>query len=391
MSPKRRLLGMLLTVVLCLGLFAPIPASAADLYFTSINDNLQPLTADTMPVWSGGTLYVPYSVFDANSTGVKLGLECSYERTSNTVTLYNLRKMLVFDLNTGVSRNELTGETYSAKAIMRNGRPYLPLYLVCDFFGLTYSYNSISQGYLVRIKSSAVVLSDEMFIDAAGDFINRRLREYYQSLNPSTDTGSSGGSTGGSGTTITPTPEDPDEEEDSTSVRTYLAFRCEDEAGTTAVLDALDSGTYALFLLTPQVMEENPSLVRRILGSGHSIGILAEGDSLSKTQDLLDRGNAILEQQLHQRTTIACVPDSQRSALEAEGWVCWDETLSLTPSDTVGANTFASNTLRRLKGRTYRTYLTMPANENTVRVLSSLLRQLESNDFVVSVPTETHL
>ena len=55
------------------------------------------------------------------------------------------------------------------------------------------------------------------------------------------------------------------------------------------------------------------------------------------------------------------------------------------------ANTFASNTLRRLKGRTYRTYLTMPANENTVRVLSSLLRQLESNDFVVSVPTETHL
>ena len=174
-------------------------------------------------------------------------------------------------------------------------------------------------------------------------------------------------------------------------MRTYLAFRCEDEAGTTAVLDALDSGTYALFLLTPQVMEENPSLVRRILGSGHSIGILAEGDSLSKTQDLLDRGNAILEQQLHQRTTIACVPDSQRSALEAEGWVCWDETLSLTPSDTVGANTFASNTLRRLKGRTYRTYLTMPANENSVRVLSSLLRQLESNDFVVSVPTETHL
>ena len=39
MSPKRRLLGMLLTVVLCLGLFAPIPASAADLYFTSINVN----------------------------------------------------------------------------------------------------------------------------------------------------------------------------------------------------------------------------------------------------------------------------------------------------------------------------------------------------------------
>ena len=389
MSLKRRFLGALLTVVLCLGLLAPIPVSAADLYFTSVNDNLQPLTADTMPVWSGGTLYVPYSVFDSNSTGVKLGLECSYERTSNTVTLYNLRKMLVFDLNTGTTSNELTGETYSAKAIMRNGRPYLPLYLVCDFFGLTYSYNTISQGYLVRIKSSAVVLSDEMFIDAAGDFINRRLREYYQSLNPTPDPGSGGSNTG---TTVTPTPvPDDDEDESSATVRTYLAFRCEDAAGTAAVLDSLSEGTYMLFLLTPQVMEEDPGLVRRILGSGHSIGILAQGDSLAQTRTLLEQGNDILDQQLHQRTTIACVPDGHRAALEAEGWVCWKETLALNPSDTVGANTFASNTLRRLNGRTYRTYLTLPANENTARVLSSLLRQLESNDFVVSVPTETHL
>lgn len=388
MSPKRRLLGALLTVVLCLGLLAPIPVSAADLYFTSINDNLQPLTADTMPVWSGGTLYVPYSVFDSNSTGVKLGLECSYERTSNTVTLYNLRKMLVFDLDAGISRNELTGETFSAKAITRNSRPYLPLYLVCDFFGLTYSYNTISQGYLVRIKSSAVVLSDEMFIDAAGDFINRRLREYYQSLNPSTDTGSGSGSS----TVVTPTPvPDDDEDEGSATVRTYLAFRCEDAAGTTAVLDALGEGTYTLFLLTPQVMEENPDLVRRILGSGHSIGILAQGTTLSQTRELLEQGSAVLDRQLHQRTTIACVPDSHRSALEAEGWVCWNETLALDPSDTVGANSFASSTLRRLSGRTYRTYLTLPANENAARVLSSLLRQLENNDFVVSVPTETHL
>ena len=97
------------------------------------------------------------------------------------------------------------------------------------------------------------------------------------------------------------------------------------------------------------------------------------------------------DRQFHQRSTIACVPDSHRSALTEEGWVCWDETLALEPSDTVGANSFASSTLRRLSGRTYRTYLTLPANENAARVLSSLLRQLENNDFVVSVPTETHL
>lgn len=47
---------------------------------------------------------------------------------------------------------------------------------------------------------------------------------------------------------------------------------------------------------------------------------------------------------------MAYVPDSQRSEAEAEGWICWDETLTLSPSDSVGANTFASNTMQRLSG-----------------------------------------
>ena len=384
MAIRRRLPAFILTLVLCLGLFSPMPAAAADLYFTSINDNLQPLTADTMPVWYNGILYVPYSVFDASSSGIKLGMECSYDRNSNTVTLYNLRKMLVFDLNAGTSRNELTGETYSARPITRNNRPYLPLYVVCDFFDLTYSYNAIPQGYLVRIKSSAVVLSDEMFIDAAGDYINRRLREYQQSLNPVPDSG------GSSGSSSEPEPDDTDPDS-TTTVRTYLAFRCEDGAGTAAVLDALEGSASALCFLTPQFIAENPDLVRRIQGSGHSVGILAEGDTPARTRELLEEGNALLEQLLHTRTTIVLAPDSQRAALEEEGWVCWDETLSLSPSASVGVNTFASNTLRRLEGRSYRTYLTLPGTEEAARVLPALLRQLDANDFVVSVPMETRL
>ena len=386
MAIRRRLPAFILTLVLCLGLFSPMPAAAADIYLTSLNDTLQPLTADTMPVWSGGTLYVPYSVFDSNinGTGVKLGMECSYERTANIVTLYNLQKMLVFDLNAGTCRNELTGELYNTRAITRNNRPYLPLGTVCDFFGLTYSYNAIPQGYLVRIKSSAVVLSDAKFIDAAGDFINRRLREYYQSLSPSTDTGSSDTST-------TPVPDEEDESGSTASTRVYLAFLCEDSRSLGDILDALSDRAFALFLLTPQVMEESPDLVRRILGTGHSVGVLAQGETLAQTRDLLEQGDALLGQIAHVQATTACVPDGQRSALEEEGWVCWNETLSLTPSDTVGANTFASNTLRRLEGRTYRTYLSLPGNENTVRVLSTLLRSLENTDYILSVPMETRL
>lgn len=385
MHTKRKLVCAVLTLVLCLGLFAPMPALAAELYFTSVNDNCLPLTADTMPMRLGGTIYVPYSVFDSRTTGVDLeGLLSSYNRTNGrTVTLYNLRQILVFDLNTGTCRDDVTGETYSAWAVIRNNRPYVPLDMVCSFFGLSYSLNAIDQGYLVRIKSSAVVLSDVDFIDAAGDLINRRLREYNQSLTPAVD----------ATPPVPNVPVQPDNSDDevSTDVRTYLAFRCEDVQGAAAILNALDGRRiFGLFLLAPQALEDG-DLIRRILGTGHSIGILAEGADLAQTQLLLEQGTVLLERAAHIRVTTAAVPREQRASLKEAGWVIWNETLSLAPSESVGANTFASNTLRRLAGRTYNTYLTLPGNANTGRILPSLLRLLEERRFVVSIPMETRL
>ena len=380
MSKKKRLAAWLLSVVLCLGAVLPMPASAADLYFTSINDNLLPLTADTMPVWSGGLLYVPYTVFDSGTTGIRLGMDCSYSRDGTTVSLFTLRKILVFDLKNETCRNEMTGEELSAKAIIRNGRPYLPLNTVCTFFGLSRTYTSISQGYLVRIKNKEVVLSDDKFIDAAGELINRRVREYNQSLNPS-----QGGST-------TNPSAPPEENLPSANVRTYLAFRCRDGESLSGVMDALDrKGVFALFLLTPQVLEEESELVRRMLGTGHSVGLLAEGEDLEQTRQLLAQGERLLEQTLFTRTTIAYAPKEQRAALEEEGWVCWSESHVLDPSDTVGPAAFANTTLRRLEGRTRATYLTMDADGNTARVLSTLLNQLDYHHFVVSIPMETRL
>lgn len=384
----RRLVRAGTAMALCLALLCPLPVSAADLYFTATNDSLAQLTTDTMPLWSGGVLYVPYTVFDSrtNSTGIDLGVNASYSRSDGTVTLFTPRKFLVFDLNHGTCRDDLTGESYSARAIVRNGRPYLPVKTVCDFFGLTSSYTAISQGYLVRIKNSSVVLSDAKFIDAAGDLINRRVREYNQSLNPVQEP------TTTPATPTTPPVSNEDPMVSATDVRTYLAFRCEDADGLPQILDVLEGrGVYALFLFTPQALEENSGLVRRILGTGHTIGLLAQGGTLDETRALLARGSRLLEQTAHLRTTVACVPKDQRAALESEGWVCWNETMVLTPSAKTGPNTFASNTLRRLKGRTLPTYLTLTGDENTARVLSVLLRQLDGQNFVASIPMETRL
>ena len=381
MRKKRPVLPLVLAVILAVGMFQPMPAAAANLYFTGINDSVAPLTSSSMPYWSGGTLYVPYTVFDANQNGVgvSLGLYTSYNHRSHIVTIFNLKQMLVFDLERGTCRDDMTGAAYDARAVMRYGKPYVPLYVVCSVFGLEYSYNQlsyISQGYLVRIKSADAVLDDGLFIDRARELINNRLRDYTQSLSPAETT-----------PTIPVSPSEPPEV-DGGNVATYLAFRCESADGLSAILNTLDgTGQYALFFLAPQVIEEEGGLVRRILGTGHSVGILAwEGE-----KEALSRGRLALEELAHTRTTLAYVPDGARAGLEEQGWVCWKETLYLEPGDSVGGTAFAGTVLNRLGTRRRTVYLTLEGSGNTARVLSAMLRQLSSNHYTVAVPVETRL
>ena len=391
MKKRRRIQSVLAALALMLGLAWPMPASAVSLYFTGINDSVTPLTSDTMPCWFGGTLYVPYTVFDAGMNGVNfsLGLSSIYNRFGQTVSVFNLKQILVFELDTGVCRDDMTGVTYNARSIMRHGRPYLPLNTVCSFFGLEYSYTQLSyipQGFLVRVRSADAVLDDARFVDGARNLINSRLREYTQSLSPaeSTDVGNTTPS-------VTPQPPSPQPpEEDGTSAAVYLAFRCESGEALRDILNGLDGGRcYAVFFLSPQVLEEEGDLIRRMLGSGHSVGILA--DSGEELGDLLTRGSRALEEAARTRTTLAYVPAGQREALEQKGWVCWEETALLTPRDTVSPAAFASSGVSRLGSGRGTVYLTVEGNGNTARVLSALLRQLDNNNYKITVPMETRL
>lgn len=389
----RRLGATLLTAALCLGLFLPLPVSAADLYFTAINERIEYLTSDTMPFWSGGILYVPYTLFDKtlNSTQTDLGISVSYNsRTKTSVTLYNLRQqMLTFDLVSGNCRDELTGQVFSYRAVMRNGKPYLPLEMVCSFFGLRWSYNTLPdfpQSYLVRIMTDDAVLDDESFIGAAGYLLERRLQAYTQSLSP-------GETTTMPGTSAVPGEEIGKEEEvTATNIPTYLAVRCESDESILSILNTLDTaGRYAVFFLTPELLESQGDLVRRMLGTGHSVGILALGETEKETRRLLQQGQTSLEQLALTRTTLAYVPQEQRDALEQEGWVCWDETLLLEPTAGANVSSYCTRIMSRLEGRNLVTYLTLSGNAEGSRVLSTLLRQLSEDHFVVGTPLETRL
>ena len=229
----RRLLALICALALCLGLSGPVSA-AGDVYFSVVNDSMITLSDSTMPVWSGGVLYVPHSVFDGtNSTGIGFGLNFSYNRDTGIASLFTTQQILTFDLNRGISYDYISGTPLKGRAILRNGRPYLPVGQVCSFFGLSYSVIAIPEGHIVRVKNSAVSLSDVAFVDAASNLISRYLREYSQSqqspptpgIRPPTSSG-----------TDAPLQEEP---EDTGNTLVYLGFRCDDTQGLAQVLAAL--------------------------------------------------------------------------------------------------------------------------------------------------------
>ena len=383
MRVGKRIFSVLLSVVLCFTIFQPQPVRAADIYFTSINDNLLPLTADSMPLWSNGLLYVPYNVFDRNSTGLNIDVNSSYSRTENMVRVYNLKRMLTFNITTGECWDEFSGKEYYGRAILRNGKPYVSVRTVCEMFGLTYSYLTIEQGYLVRIKSDSVVLSDARFVDAAQNLINRRLQEYKQSIAPSQPP-------------VVPEVEktQPNQQEQTThpKVDTYLAFACEDTAGMKKMLNALQGKSdLAVFFMTPELLRQEGDLVRRLLGEGHSVGVWAKGENKEQVFEQVRQGNSALEEHAFTRTTLVLASDEVHSALKSSGLICWNDTLTLKPSDTVGPNYYAGMVSQRLNGRTKTTYLTFEGGENTARVLSAVLRQLEAEEYVIRIPLETRI
>lgn len=364
--------------------------AAGNIYLTAVNENLLELTSDTMPTWSNGVLYVPYTVFDGSYTGINLGISSSYSRDEGTVTLYTLQQMVVFDLNRGTCYNPLTEQTLSGRAILRNGRPYVPVAAVCSYFGLSYSVIDIDEGYIVRIKSSGVVLSDYSFVDSAQNSIRNRIRDYNQANQSQPTPG-----------VLPPTynPEEPDTDitvpddpVDADVIPTYLAFACEDSQGLSEILDTLDSRNQrAIFFFDAQGLEREDDLIFRILGSGYSIGLLAQGRSASAANRLLEQANQTLSQVAYTRTSVVLVPESQREELEAEGWICWNETASAVPTQGVGSNTHANQVLSRISGNYSRVYLTLDASSETARVLPTLLRRLSEEGYGVSVPLETRL
>ena len=97
---KKRWTALVLALAL-LAQMAVVQAGAVkNVYFTAINDNVLPVSDDTMPFWSGGYLYIPGSVF-TGYVREDSGIAYTYIASKKMAALYEAGKSgrsLAFDL-----------------------------------------------------------------------------------------------------------------------------------------------------------------------------------------------------------------------------------------------------------------------------------------------------
>ena len=299
----RRLSALVFALLLTVQLMSP-PARGvlSGVYFTAVNDDLLELDTDTMPFWSGGQLYVSSVVFTGTYASA-LGVSFSPGINNDLAVLYSIRSTrtaLFFDLGSRVTYDN-RDTYYTQTALERNGQVFFPLELVTSFFDLDYSYTYTDPVPLLRIKSSTVRLSDEMFIDAATESMNRFYAAYEKAM----------------------TPQEPEEPDTSTPVVytghwIYPIFTVTDGEASRSLLSTLRGWDGRVtFLFSLEQIQADGDLVRMVVGQGHAIGLTAEGTGSGNILAQLEEANDALWQTARIRTRLVWLEDTQGGALSA--------------------------------------------------------------------------
>ena len=149
--------------------------------------------------------------------------------------------------------------------------------------------------------------------------------------------------------------------------------------------EGLFTGTESLGQILGQANGEN-----RLLGTGHQVGILAEGDSVEDTLALLEQGSQALDTVAHTRTYFSLVPSAHRQSARAQGWICWNESVNAIPDGRRTAYSHVQNTLRALpkKGSAY---LTLDDSQHTANLVNTMINQLQSRKYIPNIPRENRL
>jgi len=323
---KRKLLCVVCAILLLFSLL-PGASGAQSMYFMAVNERILDFSLNTLPFVYEGTVYVPYTMFvSKHNGGVNLGVFYDWNRQNNILSLYSqTQPVLTFDIGAGTAYDTMDN-TYNFRAIMRNSTIYLPAWGVCSYFGLQYSYLTTQYGTLIRIKKDgSYYLDDRTFVDTAADKLKEQKKQFDRTQQPEV--------------TPTPTPaptpsNTPPPVGTDRQVKVSFAFRCDQGEGPEAILDTLDGyGLKSIFFFRPEDAARWDDQIRRLLGEGHKIGWIVDGEDAAVCAAQAAEGNRLLSHIAHTRTDFL-LPEGEeklRVQLEQDGWVCWRGNINADP------------------------------------------------------------
>lgn len=370
---KKKFLALLTALSLLTGILVlslPSLAATPTVYILAVNDKFADLPI--LPEAVSGVIYIPYTTFDKESTdedlGVYYGIRQDQDR-GTVLSLYSLTGTLTFAVNQS-SCTDGDGNKMNFRAVMRNGAIYVPASAVCTFFGLQYSHiPTPDRGTLIRVCSSAANLNDTVFTSAGSSGMLTRYNNILQSMEPTTPPPTPTPSA--SRPTPTPPPEG-----NKSDVRVYLAVEASGAAGD--LVDLFPTGVRALFLFTPDSLADQSALVRKAVAAGHSIGLQVSGTA-EEALAQLEEGNRLLSHIARIRTRIVSAPGALTVALAAEGWLCWQPTVTGTTAPALLANL----SVRQWEGR-----LTLP---NDRAFINRVVSRIRADGYTLRQPLETDL
>lgn len=399
----RKIKGFLLRLAallpgLALLLFCLPPSSAApDVIFTAVNDTfLRGLSPSSMPTVVGGQAYVPYTTFTAAPNP---GLIGKYDGVNNQLVLYNINRILTFDMANAITRDE-QGTVYSAGAIRRNGTYYVPARVVCEAFGFRYSFipgNLL--GPIVRINTDGSGLSDDYLVSRGFSVMRTIYDQYQRDYGAPAEEPEPSDSDPQPDPPETP-PEQPDPDDGLAGKVVYLAIVGDVNEHTARILDILDANRYpAAFFVTPRAQGENADYLLRAAASGHVVGVnlYGEGSSFDSAEQLLAQAQDV--QQVIQAVTrtraralmvpggSASLTQEQRDALIQAGYRLWDgsgQTDLWAP-----ANDIYSASLSQLRRAPGNAVICLGNNPAGAQALSSLASFFRAHDIEVRLLSET--
>lgn len=371
MTRGKRLLSLLLSVLMLCTLLPPRVSAAPTLYFTAVNDRMCDLNDETMPFWQNGLLYVAGATVDGPDD---LGIRYSYNQEKSVAILYKGQRVLYCDLTAGTMENNRTGEQYAGSPIVRSGMVFFPITALAKMFDLKYSSTKIAYGYLLRIRDDNAVLSDEYFIDAATDPIQKRYAQYERAHAAAEQENE------------TPAQVETPVRRDDLTV--YLLLPAANGSMLTQLLSTLENyQSHATLLLTPELLESAGDGVRRAAATGNAVALRIDAATAAEALAQIERGNDALWRAASLRTRLVYLESADktlRAAVVGAGYC----PITINTSDFTRSGTHWADTALKWAGRSTSVRLYLGAESGVSSALGTALSRLRAENCTIAALNE---